>query len=410
VHIVNKLSVKESAHHVNPLIDLLGLSAEVKQARGLEHTPGEIARQPGAWAETFLRFQKVSAELGEFLRSAGIGGVVEQRPTVFLIGAGSSDYIGRSLVHLLRRQWQCDVVAVPNTDLLTDFYHLLLPERRYLWISFSRSGESPEAVAVVEKALCENPQIKHVVISCNPQGRLLGIAADRPQAFSMALDEAANDRGLAMTCSFSSMLVCGQCMAHTFNLNEYASVLQQLIGSGEALLAAGPNLAAELSAHSYRKACFIGGGPLRGIASECALKVLELTAGKTHGMSESPLGLRHGPMAALDEETLLVCFLSSDDRRRSYETDLLREIDSKHLVRARVAVNCDSTLLSADVATHTLSPISRFSIPDYYRGPVDVIAGQLLGLFFSIHWNLKPDSPSFNNAISRVVPKIRIYD
>jgi hypothetical protein len=30
-------------------------------------------------------------------------------------------------------------------------------------------------------------------------------------------------------------------------------------------------------------------------------------------------------------------------------------------------------------------------VPDDYRPPLDVILGQLLGLFFSLRWNLRPD-------------------
>ena len=55
-------------------------------------------------------------------------------------------------------------------------------------------------------------------------------------------------------------------------------------------------------------------------------------------MTESVLGLRHGPMAALDKQTLLVCFVSSDERKQKYEVDLLREIGAKGIVAKRVVV------------------------------------------------------------------------
>jgi tagatose-6-phosphate ketose/aldose isomerase len=38
-----------------------------------------------------------------------------------------------------------------------------------------------------------------------------------------------------------------------------------------------------------------------------------------------------------------------------------------------------------------------------------VIVGQLLGLFCSLHWELQPDSPSPNGAISRVVNNVTIH-
>jgi tagatose-6-phosphate ketose/aldose isomerase len=40
---------------------------------------------------------------------------------------------------------------------------------------------------------------------------------------------------------------------------------------------------------------------------------------------------------------------------------------------------------------------------------VDVIFGQLLGLFCSVAHKLKPDSPSPDGVINRVVQKFKIY-
>ncbi|HKG23068.1 MAG TPA: hypothetical protein VKC34_14310, partial [Blastocatellia bacterium] len=48
-------------------------------------------------------------------------------------------------------------------------------------------------------------------------------------------------------------------------------------------------------------------------------------------------------------------------------------------------------------------------IDDVYRPPIDVIVGQLLGLFSSLHAGLKPDSPSPQGAISRVVAHVKIH-
>ena len=44
-------------------------------------------------------------------------------------------------------------------------------------------------------------------------------------------------------------------------------------------------------------------------------------------------------------------------------------------------------------------------IDDDYRPAIDVMFGQLLGVFLSLQWNLQPDRPSPNGAISRVVTK-----
>jgi tagatose-6-phosphate ketose/aldose isomerase len=394
---------------LNALANLLELPNDMKAVRGLLHTPREIAQQPATWQSTFDCFHQRRLEIREFLKSAGIGQHSPRRPTVFLLGAGTSDYIGKSLFQLLRRHWHCEVIAVPSTDLLTHLEEFIVPDQRYLWISFSRSGDSPEGVAVLQRALRSHPDIHHLIVSCNASGQMIREIAGKPQALGICLDDAVNDRGLAMTSSFSNLVIFGQCLANIETASEYEGVLAELAGAGKGLLGAAANCATELAGGPYNKACFVGSGPLRSVASESALKLLEMTAGKTQTMSESALGLRHGPMAALNAETLFVCFLSGDDRVRKYEVDLLEQIGNKRLVRTRVIVAREWSRQLGALAEHVVTPGTTFTVADDYRPPVDAIFGQLLGLFFSLRWGLKPDCPSPNGAISRVVQEVSIY-
>jgi tagatose-6-phosphate ketose/aldose isomerase len=394
--------------YVSALSELLSLPGSEKAARGLEHTPGEIAQQPEAWRSTFEVFQRKREQIAEFLALAGIGASPRPRPTVFLIGAGTSDYIGQSLTFLLRRCWNCEVLAVPSTDLLTHMDEWMIPEKKYLWISFSRSGDSPEGVAVLENARKNHPEIHHLVVSCNAKGRMIRENADEPRVLGIVLDDAVNDRGLAMTSSFSNMVVFGQCLAHVNDVGTYEGVLSQLVEAGRDFLPRAADCASALAKEAYTKACFVGSGALRAVAKESALKLLELTAGKTLTMSESVLGLRHGPMAALDQSTLFVCFLSSSRRVQPYERDLLDEIGKKRLVGCRVVVG-GSEIGRDSLAEHYLESSAMSGIADDYRAPVDIIFGQLLGLFGSLRWNLRPDFPSPNGAISRVVQGVNIH-
>jgi tagatose-6-phosphate ketose/aldose isomerase len=147
---------------------------------------------------------------------------------------------------------------------------------------------------------------------------------------------------------------------------------------------------------------------------EAAMKLLELTAGRIKTMSQSTLALRHGPMAALDHDTLFISFLSTQSARRGYEVDLLREIEQKQLVgEALAVVGCGLSHLSRNFPrledTRLVAPSQAWVIPDLYRPPVDILFGQLLGLFASLRCGLTPDSPSPNGAISRVVQPISIY-
>lgn len=393
---------------MDPLRALVELNAGERAEQGLEHTPREIAQQPATWVTTFDSLKTRLEEIQDFLARAGVAGPMHERPVVFLIGAGTSDYIGQSLSHLLRSQWQCEVMVVASTSLLTDFSESVLREQRYLWISFSRSGDSPESVAVLERALAECPGVSHVLVTCNADGRMNRAVAGRANCLSIVLDDATHDRGLAMTSSFTNMVLSGQILAHAWSLGEYESILRGLISAGESFLPRAAALASDLAGVGYERVCFVGSAALAGTALECALKVLELTAGKVQTMSQASLALRHGPMAALNRETLLVALVSSQPQRRRYEVDLLREIGSKDLVRTRVAVATQADSLRAE-ADSVLTPGTVDAIPDLYRPMIDVMFGQLLGLFASIHCGLKPDLPSPNGAISRVVQNVDIY-
>jgi tagatose-6-phosphate ketose/aldose isomerase len=337
---------------------------------------------------------------------------------VFLVGAGTSDYVGQALAPLLRRLWRCDTWAVPSTDLLTNFDDFIFPDRvcpgrPYLWVSFSRSGESSEGLAVLEAAIERSPNVRHLLVTCNGAGRMAAVCEENPdRAFVLALHNSANDRGLAMTSSFTNMVVAGHCVAHAFSPEDYAEQFSVLRQTGERFLERAEEVAATIAQEDFTKACFVGSGVLRAVARESALKLLELTAGKIQTTSESALGLRHGPMSALDASTLFVSFVSRDQRRRNYELDLLEEIHKKQLGKLRVVVTPDSAGRLGALADHVLSlhsPGHALELDDDYRAPVDVMLAQLLGLFCSLRLGLKPDSPSPDGVISRVVSHVNIY-
>jgi tagatose-6-phosphate ketose/aldose isomerase len=394
----------------DPLRTLLDLPEKEKIERGLEHTPREIWQQPDTWKKTYERCQEQRADLNDVLRRAGIGRGNTSSPTVYLLGAGTSDYTGRALAPLLRRRWGCEVWPIPSTTLLTEFEDFHRPGKEYLWMSFSRSGESPEGVALLERALERHREIRHLVITCNPQGPMANLCARHvDRAFAVVLDDAVNDRGLAMTSSFSNMVLAGQCVGHLEEHAQFGEVVAQMSETGRRFLPAAAEAAAAITLLGCTRTCFVGAGALRGVADESALKVVELSAGKVTTMAETPLGLRHGPLSSVDGQTLFVAFLSSDGRRRGYELDLLREIDRKRLGRVRAVVTARGGDDVSSLADYCLSLDCAANFPDHYRPVLDVMLGQLIGLFASMRSGLKPDQPSPSGTITRVVAPIKLY-
>jgi tagatose-6-phosphate ketose/aldose isomerase len=393
---------------VASLSSFIDLPVPERKARGLFFTAHEIAQQPETWGKTLQIFKQNRERICSFLESIGLQNPLESRPVVMLVGAGTSDYIGHALTLLLRQQWGCEVSACASTELLPNLDEYVVPGRRYLWISFSRSGDSPEAVAVVEQAIKLYPGIAHLVITCNAQARLIRVCEEAEHACAIVLDDAVNDRSLAMTSSFTNMVLMGQCLAHAWSIEEYSPVVERLVRAGREFMPQAEEEAERLSSLGLSRACMVGTGSLASVAKESALKVLEMTAGQMSTMSETVLGLRHGPMAALDAKTLFVCFVSAEERRANYAADLLREIGEKGITAKRIAIGPAS-------AREKIAPFCESylavddGLADAYRPVVDVIFGQLLGFYCSIARGLKPDSPSPAGVINRVVEKFKIY-
>ena len=218
-----------------------------------------------------------------------------------------------------------------------------------------------------------------------------------------------------MTSSFTNMVLAAQVLAYFDDLEGYGKTLQQMVKSAELVIPRAADAAAKLAKSGFARVCFLGSGALKPTAAESALKVQEMTAGRIFTMSQSFLGLRHGPLSFIDRQTLVVAYLASDERTRAYETDLLAELRGKEL-GATIAV----TGFALDpggirkIARFGTRPgrsacRAEYSAKAALRPPLDVIFGQLLGLFCSLEAGLKPDTPSPSGAISRVVSHVKIH-
>ena len=383
--------------------DILRLSPTAKADLGLEFTPSEIAQQPETWLETFRIVSAKQREILVFLDA-------HKPATVTLVGAGTSDYIGRAVAPLINRIWKKPVCAIPSTDLLTEMDAMIESRSdagRELWVSFSRSGDSFEGVTVLDAAIDRYPQIVHLIVTCSKDGKMATeFATARPNVLCVVLDDRTNDRGLAMTSSFTNMIVAGQCLAHIQNLTEFEGVVSTISAIVAEHLGEVADIGSKIAAKRFERVCFLGSGPLKAAADESALKVLELSGGFHSTMAESFLGLRHGPLSWLNKSSLLVGFLSNDPVKRKIELGLLEDVRAKNAAGSTLAIGPDSQDLSSIADTAITFPLSTLA-DDYLALPY-VIFAQCLGLYSSLTAGLKPDSPSADGKIQRVVSNITI--
>ena len=383
---------------------LLAAGSEEQDRRAYRHTLREIAQQPLTWLETT---EGMPDRLGAIHAAlAGVSGNGHSGTIVFT-GSGSSLYAGECLATALQARLRIPVHAVPAGEILTHPDGWLPPQGPCLIVSFARSGNSPESCGVLDSLRDTDRQ--HLVITCNRHGKLATSYRDDPRVTTVVLNDKTCDRSLVMTSSFTNMVLAGQVLGLAADPDAYRSRGTTLARLGAELLLRFADPIARVARTDYRSAVYLGSGGRYGSARESALKMLEMTAGQVKTFPETYLGLRHGPMAAVDEGALIVCFLASDPLVRAYEADLVRELDRKKLGGRKVLVGhrVPSDLVGPDDLVVDLPGLE--AIGDDAVPVLDVLVGQLLAFFRCLSIGLRPDLPSDDGVISRVVESFAIH-
>ena len=363
-------------------------------------TASEIAQQPAIWREVKHIVTSRRDEIEAFLRPL----LENSDLRVVMTGAGTSAFAGEILAPALSQRTGRRVDAVATTDIVSNPEACFADDRPTLVVSFARSGNSPESVAATEFADQCLSECHHLVLTCDRGGRLYEMHAQSAESFVLLMPEAANDQGFAMTSSFTSMLLAAWLVFGA--VADPEDLVGRLATAAEGILATRQEDIRGLASSGYERIVYLGSGPLKGLAHESSLKLLELTAGEIVTYFESPLGFRHGPKSILDDRTLAVCYISGDPYTRKYDLDLLAELEGSMRSGAVVAV------AAADVGADD----PGFWLVEGLQGVEDavlalpfVLVAQLLGLYFSLALGYTPDNPFPNQEVNRVVQGVSIH-
>jgi tagatose-6-phosphate ketose/aldose isomerase len=385
---------------------LLAAPPDVQQARGYAHTLREIGQQPLTWIETA---QRVAGQVSVFDDALAAVNADAAPGAIVLTGSGSSLYAGECLSLALQESLGIPVHPISAGMVLTDPAGCLPDRVPSVLVSFARSGNSPESCGAVDAVRESMPLCRHLVITCSGQGKLATQYRDDPRVATVVLDDRTADRSLVMTSSFTNMVLAGRLLGSTADAAGYRARMSALARQAADLLVGHADALARIARTAYTTAVYLGSGNRYGAAREAALKMLEMTGGQVKTFPETYLGLRHGPMCAIDDGALVVCFLSSDPVTRAYEADLVRELNRKKLGARKVFVGpgVPGDLVSAgDVV---VDPPGLASVADADAPVLDVVVGQLLAFFRCLHGGLRPDAPSDEGVISRVVGEFAIH-
>ncbi len=375
----------------------LGRSEEERDGLAYRHTLCEILQQPDTWLKTASQVLACANRLGALLDGC------EQ---VVLTGSGSSEYAGECVRVPLQKALRMPVQTIGSGALLTNGT-ALLPETTALMVSFARSGDSPESVAALQVAQRLNANVRHLIITCNKQGRLSTSFRKGDDLEAIVLDPRTNDRSLVMTSSFTNMALAALGLSYLKAPQQFVRHAEQLSETGTNILRTAFERFPEFLQERFERAFYLASPSLFGAARESALKMTEMTAGRVITVCETYLGLRHGPMSAVHPDSLVACFLSADPLVRAYELDVVRELNQKQLGMKKLFIGSD---IPSDIARpgDLTIDVAGFDDDDF-TSILYVVAGQVLALLRCLQEGLRPDAPSKDGVISRVVGEFRIY-
>jgi tagatose-6-phosphate ketose/aldose isomerase len=384
---------------------VLGISSDTLQKSGAVYTAQEIAQQPALWQQTCRTVLEAESQITTFYQAHLNAGPVD----IIFTGAGTSAFIGNSLECLYQHNTGKPARAIATTNLATHPQHYFRKDIPTCLVSFARSGDSPESIAAVRLANQLCPTVSHIIITCNAEGTLAREATPE-NSLILLLPPETNDKGLAMTGSYTSMLLTGILLSHLPQLQDMVAKVDQLAEYGRRIIAEYTGPIQEMCALDIQRAVFLGSGPMLGCAEECHLKLQELTDGAVISKFDSFMGFRHGPKAVVNANSLMVYLISPEPYVQQYERDLIDAVNTgqQGLYRIGISENpVDGIELDLAIVLNRDNAVELGSdfLPVCYT-----LVGQLAGFYKSLQLGLQPDTPSASGTISRVVQGVTLYD
>ena len=366
------------------------------EERDFKNTYTEIFAQADTWEEVYGLYEERKAEIEKFLSG------FDKDTKVIFTGAGTSEYVGNIAQDYLKTHGDFDFESIATTDLVSAPYLHFKKDQKTLLVSFARSGNSPESLAAVKLGEQIVDDFYNLPITCAHDGKLAVNLKDDKNSYVFLNPAITNDKGFAMTNSFSSMLLAALLIFDT-SLEDKKDLVEKLAAIARDTYEKAEEIE-KLVDFDFDRVAYLGSGPLGKLTKEARLKILELTAGDVVTIFDSSMGFRHGPKSFINDKTLVVSFVSSNDYTRKYDLDILDEIKADGIAPKIIAVT------NEDVDRDYQFILDSQGINDAYLAVAYVVIAQLISLITSLRVGNTPDNPSKSHTVNRVVKGVTIHE
>lgn len=384
-------------------------STEELTKMGAEITTREIKQQPELWQEAFSYYKENIERINAFLTE--VKKAAEGKVRIVFTGAGTSQYVGDTIKPYLSKVGDSRhfiFESIGTTDIVASPAEYLHPDDWTILVSFARSGNSPESVAAVDVANNYVKNLRHITITCAPEGQLAKAASGDEHNLLLMMPARANDQGFAMTGSFSCMALTALLLFDEKNdLATKETYVKTMATLGNEAIAREDEVQ-KIVDLDFDRIVYLGSGSLAGLTREASLKVLELTAGKMATVFDSSMGFRHGPKSFINEKTIMFVFVNNDDYTRQYDVDILEEVYADKIAPSVLGIsqkNSENNFSGANFVFNS----SEEKLPDGYVALPFLMVAQTVSLLSSIKVGNTPDTPSPTGTVNRVVKGVTIH-
>ncbi len=366
----------------------------------------EIYQQPKTWLKTLSQIKENKDSIQSFINQV----INCSDFDIIFTGAGTSEFVGNSLYSYLNKELNYKVKSYGTTDIVSAPESYISKDKPTLLISFGRSGNSPESIGAVEAASSVSNNLYNLFITCNKNGLLSKMSENLKNCYSINLAEETHDQSFAMTSSFTNMYLAAYLCFNLNKLDEKSEIISSISLATQNFLDKGFEIANKIvNEYEFNRIVYLGSNVLKGISQESSLKILELTAGKTVAIFDTPLGFRHGPKSIIDDSTLIVVYVSGDEFTYKYELDLIKEISSQRKKNKLVVITNNSNTELESLADYIYAYNINNNLNNVELGLAYITFAQSLSVLKSLSMGLTPDNPCPSGEVNRVVQGVTLY-